>query len=228
MFILFVTEFSAEISTLYDGIEGDLYRLKSNGLLYSSEIFSVASKLKRAMSMQLTSRETEMFSILKNQLPKCVQVLIWKIQTILVNEAYENEHLIASEEFQDRDRRHIFNFASQDDFVRNSLWVFSAVNDSDVFSISSNYVNEFLYPEASVEGSWQRKVFTWYPRNIEESFYWIIEVLDEYKIRVKSATYDGYLYADSSKYGSDETKRKTFAGRPENLCDLECNWILKI
>lgn len=208
---------------LHDEIENELYRLKMTNLTYSPDIFPLALRIKEAMTTKLSIENSKKFSALKSQLPKCVQILVWKVQAVIKNEAFMNEFLYASDILLDYNRRHVFSSIQENHPNLKSPWIFSTNNEGETFSIKSFYANEFLYSDNQLDRNSRRNVFLWSLNTT-----WIIEIMGDDKIRIKSKTYDEYLYADNSSYALGNTRRLIFTGMGNNSCDKSCNWVLEV
>jgi hypothetical protein len=222
-----VANYTSYLDTYYIDQETELNRLKDNQLVYSADIFPLALRIKRAILADSSGLDIVKFANLKSQLPQTVQILIWNVETVLVNEAYPNEYLYSSIIEKDADRRWAFSWTPGGTPEPKAPYVFSTVDDGKSFSIKSSLYNEYLYPDTEVENSW-KLVLLWRPGTLEPTFSWNIELLSDTKIRIKSATYGEYFFSHSSTVLLDPIRRHVYYGMTDADCDLSCNWSMNL
>jgi hypothetical protein len=211
---------SAVISAEFSWLEG-------KGLLHSQEVFALASKIKRALTSTLSPQDEEKMLKLKSNLPKSVQFIIWNEEVVITNEHFKDEYLYASTFFKDVDRRYVLGWIPGGSSDFQSSWVFSTIDDGSTFKIKCVFHNEYLYPDNNFKDNVRRNVFTWRRKSLEPEFFWKVELLGDDKIRIKSANYNEYFYAENSTYAFSPNRRSVFTGVDGHACDDSCNWMLK-
>jgi hypothetical protein len=168
-------------------MQTELNRLKNSGLLYSSEVFSLANRIKQAMISDAS------FASLKSQLPQSVQILMWSAYATMENEAYPGQFFYASLVVRNANTRFVFLWLPGGNQREDptSYVKFSTENAGQSFSIKNVHFNEYFYPE---QQSPSRVMSLWRPQTLESTFYWNVELLGDAKIRIKSSTYGEYVY----------------------------------
>jgi hypothetical protein len=213
-------------------------------LTHSSAIFPIASRIRRALATRLSRTDNEKFLALKSQLPTCVQILIWKDQTTIQNGAHPNEVLLASEIHEADIGRDVYSEIPSGESNDRLQWIFSTDNDGETFSIKNIFANELLYPSQKndqesttvldrqlsnqTDAKPPTEVSLWHPDSLQPNSFWLIEIVGDSEIKIKSLADGEYLYAAEKSLGSGKDRRVVQAGMRGNSCDRSCNWILKV
>jgi hypothetical protein len=196
----------------------DLFQLKSKTLIsLKTDYFDMANRIKQAM---VTDSK---FVNLKKQLPLSVQAMILNHEVTLENEAYPGQYFYASAKLKDSNSRYALSWIPGGNPKSDppAFVVFNSTDSGNTFSMISTHFNEYYYP--GVQGP-KRDFNSWIPKTLEPTFYWVLEILGDAKIRIKSSTYGEYAYSSEDLYDSD--RRMNYVGKTSATCGVECNWIL--
>lgn len=178
------------------------------------------------LNVEDSPEDQKKYENLKNKLPLHVQKLIWGKTTHLVNKAYPTEYLYAVDESEeDTQNRRIFSWIPGG-WHNQGVWVFIPQSSGKSFLIKSNQYNQYLCPGSggSKHDSNRRRCFVRHTSS-PENCQWIVEILDNDELKIKSKKYDEYLYA--ANFGHDKERRFVFTYKQNGECDDSCIWKLK-
>lgn len=217
-----------ECKSMYDELE------RSNQL-HSTAVFSLAHKLKEIMELGMSPTFTNKFNNLKKKLPRVVRVIIWKKNILITNKQFKDEYLYASYDSRaySGERRNVYVWRNNKELPMEGEWEFGLSDDKKTFSIKTNIYNEYMYsPYTKLRQDVERRfVFTWRAQTIESDCWWIIEILNDNEIKIRSSYNYEYLYAAANNIVVDDYRRKVFTwsgSSPSSPCDDDaCIWILK-
>lgn len=207
--------------------------LKNNSLMYSSEALVLAIQIKTVFKTKSKNqRLISEFMKLKRQLPTTVQKLIFNEYSNLFSKAYDREYLLGkcyAESYENR--RDIYTWIPGGAIGENPQgdWVFLTQDEGKTFMLKNAFFDEYLYPETDEVpfDEMRRNVFTWKLQSaIPAEGFWNVEIVNDNEIRIKSATYNEYLYAEKIEYAYDKDQRRVFTAKEGFKCDKRCNWIL--
>lgn len=208
---------------LYQVCRNRLDELKVKGLLNSSEVFLLATQIKIGIKTNSTNFSISFkFIKLKMELPKVVQQIIWNEKVFLIS----SEYLQCSVNDNDEYRREVFTRVAQDPYNElQTQWSFSSFDEGNSFVVKNSFKNEFLYPEVDelAFDDERRSIYLWRQQSILPESYWIVEIVSDNEIKLKSKTYHEYLYAESHDFINDEG-RSVFTARIKNNCGTKCFW----
>jgi hypothetical protein len=149
--------------------------IKLNGQLYSPQI------CKLALEIKLEENDVEEFKLLKSELLKSVQKIVWDHEVNMFTKAYGNEYLHAAfMEKDDEQRRSIYLWRTGENLDSKGSWKFSS-GDGKLFLIKNNRVQEYLFAadKSFAYNSEYNYIFTRKGKSVVPEAYWRIEILND-------------------------------------------------
>lgn len=215
----------------YKAFQEDFDSLRDHCKANFSDVRTIPLACKLQTSMEKFNKydspeDFKKYENLKNKLPLNVQKLIWGKKSHLINKSYPTEYLYAVDESEeDTQNRRIFSWIPGG-WHSQGVWVFIPQNSGKSFLIQSNQYNQYLCPgsEGSKHDANRRRCFVRHTSSTEDC-QWIVEILDNDELKIKSKKFNEYLYAAS--FGHDEERRFVFAYNQSGECDDSCIWKLK-
>jgi hypothetical protein len=213
------------LELLFDECKAEYDRLFTNGLLQTTEVFTLAQKMREAIKT-VSHDVVKKLKELQAELPLNVQILIWKKPTAIYNKAYPGEYIYAYSGNTDPNLRNVFSWVPGGSVDSQGKYLFATQNGGETFLIKSLWANEYLFSDSLFDPS-RRDVFTWRKKTLKPTFYWKVELLNFNEVRLKSITNQEYFYAETNKFNFNNQRRQVFTG-VGRVCDDSCNWILEL
>lgn len=171
--------------------------------------FIVAYQMMQAMS-NVSGSIYDSYIFMKKALPITLQTIIW-VQVVTLKNVKFNEFLFSPVGYDyDSNGKYAFNWIPGDDNGLSARWRILTFDEGRTFELLSLSNNQYLYPANSSLNfdSSKRRVFTQRLGSRVAQGQWLIDIIDDDDIYIRSAAFNESLISSDSLY--DNARRFVF------------------